>query len=150
MKNALLTLSLTSFFGAPAYAEAASAVSPGQPQPSREELCRQYAATQFKAVNFGTISGTTMASQYDKKTGFCSVQVEHKGDNNSFSSHMMTNTFDGISPTGINIQTYAMPARIHWPVAVPQTLVCAKVYTSRNGKIICEPYRDGPNLWLGW
>ena len=123
-------------------------------QQNREEQCRHYADAQFKALGSQLTSGTTLSSQYDAKSGFCTVEVKNGGSSNTFFSRTITNTFDS-TPTALPVPVIE-PVHIVWKPA-PKTLVCEKVEPQKNGKLLCTPYKPSEEEaadpffpFLGW
>ena len=114
------------------------------PKPTQHKLCEDYADAQLRATDIGTVSGTTVTSSYDDKSGFCTVNITNNTPGHTFSGRMMTNTFDA-SPTTVRIQTFtAPPLKIRY-VEPPKRLLCSKVVENKNGTLTCMPYKPDPN-----
>jgi hypothetical protein len=131
------------FIAAGAAAWAATPSAATTPKPTPHKLCQNYADAQLRATDIGTVSGTTVTSSYDEKTGFCTVEISNKTPGHIFSGRMMTNTLDS-SPTTVRIQTFAQPVAIRY-VAPPQRLLCSKVTSNKNGTLTCTPYTPDPD-----
>lgn len=119
-----------------------------QPSKSSAELtraaqCEQFAEKQFRQQK--AVSGTTIQSSYDEKTGFCTVAVENTTPGNTYSSRIRTNVFDP-SSTMLNIETSFRPMRVEWrETPIPQRLICADVQKTKDGKLVCDPYKPSPD-----
>jgi hypothetical protein len=129
-----------------------------QSPPTRRQMCERYARQQFRTAAAGEVSGTTLKYSYDTKSGFCTVEVGNKDSNSSFYSRVSTNTFDPSNTVAMpHMRMTVEPVRIVWKPA-PQTLVCDKVETMKDGRKICKPadpdeYDDFgmfPMPWRPW
>jgi hypothetical protein len=105
----------------------------------RQAQCKSFGEAQLKAVDMGAVSGTTVSTSYDDKSGFCTVDIMNKTPGSVFSSRVATNDFS-VSPTFVQMRTF----RTTVPVQVvryeaPTRLLCANVVKQKDGKLLCEP-----------
>lgn len=112
-------------------------------QLTRATQCEQFGDRQFRQQK--AVSGTTVQSTYDEKTGFCTVVAQNKTPGNTYSSRIRTNMFDP-SSTSVSFETNVQPLPVQGrETPIPQRLICTSVQKTKDGKLVCDPYKPSPD-----